>query len=188
MFNILSDLIQFDIPTPFCTNLLKYNRYANYEVPAFSGISIEDFKFLSSNSNRPMKSTKLLYNFLTGLLTIKMPDFAHKTIIGLFKAIVDKQLFIMGVPESTDDLTAVLEVSILKSALRLAIYVRGLLEMPRTTVKVCIMINLSQANNLIIDIYGWKTNQNLHAVFTEEIWLEFVMFVGNLLVTFVNRF
>ncbi|KAL4943630.1 hypothetical protein BDV06DRAFT_189533 [Aspergillus oleicola] len=171
----------FAIPNPFCTDLLKYDRYASFaatlhdnlhtdhEVLDFSGVSAEDFNFLASDSNRPLKSAKLSYNFLTRCLTIKIPGFAHETITGLFKAMVDKQLFEVGVfnefipraslltvlgnwakepdacwaPESTDDLTVVLEVGASESAPRLAINARGWLETPGTTVKACITINLS---------------------------------------------
>jgi hypothetical protein len=266
------------IPTPAHTNvLLKYDGYASFaaalqenlhtgrEVVEFSGVSAKDFEFLASDRNRPLKSVKLSYNFLTELLTIKMPGFAHETLTGLFKAMVDKQLFAMGVfdefipraslltvlgnwakepdacwaPESTDDLTVVLEVGTSESAPRLAIDARRWLETPGTTVKTCVTIDLSRANNLTIDvwrlgrrvyaissrntpspavraqhveilngeagpeIHGWKTDQNMDDIPTDEIQLDFAMFVGrpaatdcekdividrNLLIAFANRF
>ncbi|PYH89151.1 hypothetical protein BO71DRAFT_403284 [Aspergillus ellipticus CBS 707.79] len=265
------------IPTHTHTNLMKYNGYASFvaslrdnlhtglEVLEFSGVSANDFEFLSSDRNRPLKSAKFSYNFLTELLTIKMPGFAHETLTGLFKAMIDKQLFAMGVfdelipraslltvlgnwakepdacwaPESTDDLTVVLEVGASESAPRLAIDARGWLETPGTTVRTCITIDLSRENNLTIDVWrlgrrayavssrnlpspavrvqrveilsgeagpeicGWKTDQNTDTIPTDEIRLDFAMFVGrpaatdpeqdividrNLLMTFANRF
>ncbi|KAE8390112.1 hypothetical protein BDV23DRAFT_155918 [Aspergillus alliaceus] len=265
------------ISTHTHTDLLKYDGYASFvaslqdnlhtgrEVLEFSGVNAKDFEFLSSDDNRPLKSAKFSYNFLTELLTIKMPGFAHETLTGLFKAMIDKQLFAMGVfdelipraslltvlgnwakepdacwaPESTDDLTVVLEVGTSESAPRLAIDARGWLESPGTTVKTCITIDLSRENNLAIDvwrlgrrvyavsprnlpspavrvqhvkivsgeagpeIYGWKTDQNIDVIPTDEIRLDFAMFVGrpaatdleqdivinrNLLMGFANRF
>lgn len=265
------------IHTPSHTNLLKYEGYASFaaalqdnlhtghEVLEFSGVSAKDFEFLASDLNRPLKSAKLSYNFLTKLLTVKMPGFAHETLTGLFKAMVDQQLFAMGVfnefvpraslltvlgnwakepdacwaPELTDDLTVVLEVGASESAPQLAINAKGWLETPRTTVKTCITINLSRANNLTIEvwqlgrrvyavssrnlpssavrvqhveilngeagpeIHGWKIDQNSDALPTDEVQLDFAMFVGrpaatnleqdividrNLLMAFANRF
>ncbi|KAL2829267.1 hypothetical protein BDW59DRAFT_142407 [Aspergillus cavernicola] len=264
-------------PNPIRPNILKYDGYASFaaalqdnlqtchEVLEFSGVSTDDFNFLSSDSNRPLKSAKLSYNFLTGFLTIKMPMLAHEIITGLFKALVDRQLLAMGVfdefiplaspltvlgnwakepdacwaPESTDDLTVVLEVGTSESARQLAIDARGWLETPGTTVEACITINLSRANNLIItvwqlgkrvyavssrnipssavrvqqieilngdagsEVHGWKIYHNSSSVSTDEIRLDFSMFVGrpaatniehdivmdkNLLIAFADRF
>lgn len=137
-------------------------------------------------------------------------------------------------PESTGDLTVVLEVGAsLESAARLAIDAKTWLESPGTTVKACITIDLSGANNITIDvytistrnrlsraiqaqhaeivnssemgpkIYGWATNENTDSSPTDEIRLDFAMFVGrpattarekdiiidrNLLIQFANRF
>ncbi|KAL4766517.1 uncharacterized protein BDW70DRAFT_126143 [Aspergillus foveolatus] len=55
--------------------------------------------------------------------------------------------------ESMEDLTGVLEVGASESAPRLAINARGRLETPGTTVKACFTINISRANNLIIEVW-----------------------------------
>ncbi|KAL4806203.1 hypothetical protein BDV18DRAFT_138987 [Aspergillus unguis] len=249
------------IPTHAHTKRLKYDGYAQFiasirnhintscEVLEFSCVSTKDFEFLSSDCNRQYKSVKFSYNFLTKVLTIKMPGFAHETLVGLFKAMVDKQLFDMDVsdefipraspltvlgdwakepdacwgPESTDDLTVVLEVGTSESAPRLAIDARGWLETPGTTVKICITINLGQENKLTIDVWrlaprvymvssrnlpstarqiqhieissgetgpeicGWKTDQMTDAIPTDEIRLDFILFVGRPAATDIER-
>ncbi|KAL4818653.1 hypothetical protein BDW67DRAFT_157064 [Aspergillus spinulosporus] len=186
--------------TPSGTSALKYDGYASFaatlqdnlhsghEVLDFSGVSAEDFNFLASDSHRPLKSAKFTYNFLTGLLTIRMSRFAHDTITGLFRAMVDKQLFTMGIydevlplaspltvldnwakepdacwaPESTGNLTVVLEVGASESAPRLAIDAKAWLETPGTTVKACIIIDISQANSLIIEV--WQLGRRAYTV------------------------
>lgn len=264
-------------PVPAHTNLLKYDGYSSFaavlqnnphtgrEVVEFSGVSANEFEFLASDRNRPLKSAKLSYNFLTEVLTIKMPGYAHEVITGLFKAMVDQQLFAMDVSsefvplaspltvlgnwakepdacwalESTGDLTVVLEVGASESAPRLAVDARGWLETLGTAVKACITIDLSRANNITIDVWrlrrrfyamstrnlpslavrvqhveilnretgpeidGWTTDENPDAAPTDEIRLDFAMFVGrpattgceqdividrNLLMEFANRF
>ena len=146
--------------TPVRTNLLKYDGYSSFaavlqshlhtgrELVGFSGVTADEFNFLASDCNRPLKSAKFSYNFLTEVLMIKMPVYARGVISDLFRNIVDKQLFAMDVsnefltlaspltvldnwakepdacwsPESTGDLTVVLEVGAsLESAARLAI-------------------------------------------------------------------
>lgn len=100
---------RFVITNPFGASVLKYDWYASFaaalqdnlhtdhEVLDFSGVSAEDFRFLPSDNNRPLKSARLSCNFSNGLLTVRMPRFAHEITTGLFKAIVDNQLFAMGV-------------------------------------------------------------------------------------------
>lgn len=99
------------IPTTVHTNVLKYDGYASFvaalqenlhdgrEAVEFLGVSAKDFDFLSSDHHKPLKSIKLSYNFLTGLLRVKMSGFSHETIAGLFRAMVDRQLFAMGVDD-----------------------------------------------------------------------------------------
>ncbi|KAL4996503.1 hypothetical protein BDV10DRAFT_202343 [Aspergillus recurvatus] len=184
--------------TPSIPIFLKYDGYASFAATIQDNLHT-DHGVLGFSGTFEVR--QLSYNFLTGLLTIKMPRFAHETIAGLFKTIVDKQLFAMcepdacWAPESTDYLAVVLEFGALESAPRLVIDARGWLETRGMAVKACIMINLSQANHLIFDVWqhGRRTyavsSRNLPspavrtdpislAVFADEIRLEFAMFVA----------
>ncbi|PLB42578.1 uncharacterized protein BDW47DRAFT_121678 [Aspergillus candidus] len=181
-------------------NLLKYDGYGSFvtslrenlntgrEVLQFACVSAQDFEAISSDNHRPLMSAKLSYDFLTGVLTVKMPGFAHETLTGLFKAMVDKKLIMMDVfdettpraspltvmgnlakepdacwaPYSTDDLTVVLEVRASESTARLAVDARGWLETPGSTVTTCITINLSRENNIIIEV--WRLGTRVYAV------------------------
>ncbi|GIK03242.1 hypothetical protein Aspvir_007311 [Aspergillus viridinutans] len=231
----------------------------------FSNVSAKDFEFLASDKNRTLKSARFSYNFVTECLTIKMPQWDHKELAGLFRAMIDEQLFSMLVsgefislsspltvlgswakepdaawsPESTGNLTVVLEVGDSESAQQLAINARGWLESPGTTAETCITIDLSEENNLTIDVWrldrrvyavstrrlpspavrvqhvkilngdagpqidGWKMDENMGEIPTDEIQLDFAMFVGrrattsieqdivisrDLLMAFANRF
>ena len=55
--------------------LAHSNHYECITALELSGVGAEDFNFLASDSNRSFKSAKLLYHFVTGLLTIKMSGF-----------------------------------------------------------------------------------------------------------------
>ncbi|KAL4784101.1 hypothetical protein BJX76DRAFT_367850 [Aspergillus varians] len=178
------------IPTHAHTGLLKYDGYPSFVASLQRNLytGCEVLEFSGSDSNRPLKSAKFSYNFLTKLLIIKMPGLAHETLTGLFKAMIDKQLVTMGVfdelvpraspmavmgnwakepnacwaPESTDDLSVVLEVGASESAPQLAIDARGWLETPGTTVKICITIDLGPENNLTIDM--WRLGRRVYTV------------------------
>lgn len=57
--------------------LTHSNHYERITVLKLSGVGAEDFNFLASDSNRSLKSAKLLYHFVTGLLTIKCPGLSQ---------------------------------------------------------------------------------------------------------------
>lgn len=191
---------RFLLPSLSNNDVFDYNGYASFaatlqdnlntgrEVLEFSDVTAEDFRFLTADNNRPLKSARFSYNFPAQSLTIRMPHFAHEIILGLFKALIDSQLFAMGVsdefmplvapltvlgnwtkepdacwvPESVNDPTVVLEVGVSESSRRLAIDARGWLETPGTTVKACITIYLGRANNIIIDV--WNLGRRTYTV------------------------
>ncbi|KAB8256757.1 hypothetical protein BDV32DRAFT_153033 [Aspergillus pseudonomiae] len=93
---VRTDSLKYDGVACFAATLLE-NLHRDHEVLVFLGISAENVISLASDSHRPLKSVKLSHNFLTWLLTVKMPGFGHEITKSLYKAIVDKQLFATGV-------------------------------------------------------------------------------------------
>jgi hypothetical protein len=151
----------------------------------FTNVSPEVFEFLAADENRILKSARFRYNFVTKHLILKMPEWDHETLAGLFRGMIDAQLIRMGVsdeftsisspkirlgdwvkepdmawsPEITANVSVVLEVGSSEPSQQLKIEARGWVEPPGTPVQTCITIDLTPQNNITIDI--WRLDGRL---------------------------
>ncbi|PYI02625.1 hypothetical protein BO78DRAFT_453540 [Aspergillus sclerotiicarbonarius CBS 121057] len=170
------------------TALVRKCLSTDIQILEFCEVSADDFDILSSDEARPLKSAKFSYNFSTGILQVRMPHSAHETVTGLFRSLIDKELFSMRVekevycqssplteigvwakepdacwiPDDIDEPSVVLEVGASESTPHLATSARGWIEAAGSSVMACIAINISPANDLVIDV--WKKGERTYGM------------------------
>ncbi|PWY90404.1 hypothetical protein BO94DRAFT_574168 [Aspergillus sclerotioniger CBS 115572] len=183
-------------PTPVRTfkyeGLSKYTalvyRYLHSDVKIlkFLRVSADEFSILSLEESGPLKSARLSYNSFTEILHVRMPSNRHESLNGLFRSLIDRQLFSMSIanevscqsspsveirnwtkepdscwlPENKDDPFVVLEVGASETTTHLATSARRWIDTPGSTVLACISIKVRPDNDLVIDV--WKRGKGTH--------------------------
>ncbi|RHZ50063.1 uncharacterized protein CDV56_102405 [Aspergillus thermomutatus] len=173
---------------------LLQRRETTQQYLEFSGVTSSQFETLSSDRTRPCKFIRLGYHYPSQVLLVKiMPGWDHEEIAGLFRMMIDEQLFSMQLsrefivmqspinrlgdwakepdicwaPRATSSsLTCVVEVGTSESASQLAIDARGWLETPGATVRAVLTISLDF--NDLITIEVWELGNRASAIGTRN--------------------